>query len=52
MIVWIVTGYNGLLNAFGVVGVADSEEKAKKILIEQEYMLDKSNIMIILAQPN
>jgi len=44
MTVYVVTGYNGILNAFGVVGVASTKEKAEAIAKEQEYMLDKSKI--------
>ncbi len=41
MTVYVVFGYNGLLNAYGVVGVANSESGAEKIKADQEYMLDK-----------
>jgi hypothetical protein len=44
MIVYIVTGYNGLLNTYGPVGVATTIELAEKIKSEHEYMLDESII--------
>jgi hypothetical protein len=41
MEVFVVIGYNGILKFSGVVGVADSKEKADKIAADSAYMLDK-----------
>jgi len=42
--VYVVTGYNGILNAHGPVGVARTREGAEKIQAEHEYLLDESLI--------
>ena len=44
MKVYVVTGFNGILNAYGPVGVATTLEGAGKIRAEHEYMLDKVRI--------
>jgi hypothetical protein len=44
MTVYVVVGYNGLLKAYGIVGVSKSIEGAERIRKEHEYMLDDSDI--------
>ncbi len=44
MKIYIVVGYNGILNSSGVVGASKTLEGAKRIQAEHEYMLDKSLI--------
>lgn len=39
--VYVVSGYNGLLNYYGIVGVGATLEAAERIKQEHEYMLDK-----------
>lgn len=42
--VYIVFGYNGLLNAYGPVGASKTPAGAERIKEEHEYMLDKVEI--------
>ena len=42
--VYIVFGYNGILNAYGPVGVSKTPAGAEKIKTEHDYMLDKVEI--------
>ena len=44
MQVYVVTGYNGILNGYGVVGVATTQERADQIVKDNEWKLDKSHI--------
>ena len=41
MTVYVVTGYNGLLKAYGPVGVAKTPEGAEAIKKAHDYMLDE-----------
>lgn len=45
MTVYIVFGYNGIMNAYGPVGVAKTKEGAIKIQQEHEYILSESKII-------
>lgn len=44
MKVFIVTGYNGILQGAGPAGVSTTKEGAERIQKEKEYMLDDSRI--------
>lgn len=44
MKIYVVVGYNGILNAYGIVGAAKTEEGALKIEADHAWHLDKSDI--------
>ena len=44
MKIYVVIGYNGILKSYGLVGASKTEEGAKAIVKEHEYMLDEWDI--------
>lgn len=44
MKIYVVIGYNGILEASGTIGAGTTKEIAERIAKEHEYMLDKYDI--------